>query len=199
MEERSADPVTVLLSAAANGDSAAADHLFPILYDELRRMADAELRRVPGGRTLQPTALVHEAYLRLLGKPVDFARGDGEQFECRRHFFFVAARAMRDILIERARTKGVQARRRAEPIDAERIAVALETAPSDLVSLHDALGRLERESRRSADVVTLRFFGGLTTEQAASVLGVSVPTAERDWRFARVRLHEMMTESPGDA
>ena len=173
--------VTHLLDAAAAGDRKAAADLLPLVYDELRNLAAQRLAQEQPGQTLQATALVHEAYLRLVG---------GEQtqdWNGRRHFFAAAAEAMRRILIDRARHKQTHkaggGRRR---LDLDDIEPALEEENGDrLLALDEALLQLEVEDPRKAELVKLRFFGGLTAEQAAAALGVSTSTAEKDWAYAR--------------
>ena len=173
--------VTRLLEAAAAGDRKAAADLLPLVYDELRRLAAVRLAAEGPGHTLSPTALVHEAYLRLVG-------GDQTQdWDGRGHFFAAAAEAMRRILIDRARHKQTRkaggGRRR---LDLDDIEPALEDDDGDrLLVLDEALRQLEAEDPRKAELVKLRFFAGLTAEQAAAALGVSTSTAEKDWAYAR--------------
>ena len=173
--------VTRILTAIELGDAHAAEQLLPLVYDELRRLAAQKLAQEKPGQTLQATALVHEAYLRLVG---------GEQtrdWDGRRHFFAAAAEAMRRILIDRARHKQSRkaggARRR---LDLDDIEPVLQEQNGDrLLALDEALQRLEAEDPRKAELVKLRFFAGLTAEQAAAALGVSTSTAEKDWAYAR--------------
>ncbi len=170
------------LAAAAGGDTGAARTLLGMVYDELRELARARMAGLPAGQTLQPTALVHEAYLRVAGD-------GGAAFENRRHFFFAAARAMRDILVEQARRRASLKRgggRRREALDDPEFELGAE--PEDVVAIGGALDELEREDPEGARVVALRFFVGLTHEQIAEVLGVSLSTVERRWRFARAWL-----------
>jgi RNA polymerase sigma factor (TIGR02999 family) len=145
------------------------------------------MAKTPPGNTLQPTALVHEAYLRLVGKD------DPKLGKSRAHFFAAAAQAMRDILVEQARRKSRQKRggdRKRVDIDGVDLAdVPLESPAEDILALNEALHRLEQDEPRLAEVVKLRFFAGLTTKETAAALGVSVPTVERDWRFARTLLY----------
>jgi RNA polymerase sigma factor (TIGR02999 family) len=172
--------VTRILSAMEQGDPQAAAQLLPLVYDELRQLAAQRLAQEKPGQTLQATALVHEAYLRLVG---------GEQtqdWNGRRHYF-AAAEAMRRILIDRARHKQTRkaggGRRR---LDLDAIEPALEEQNGDrLLALDEALRQLEAEDPRKAELVKLRFFAGLTAEQAAAALGVSTSTAEKDWAYAR--------------
>jgi RNA polymerase sigma factor (TIGR02999 family) len=181
--------VTRLLQAIEQGDPAAAGQLLPRVYDELRRLAAQKLAREEPGQTLDATALVHEAYLRLVGP-------DGAlHFANRRHFFAAAAEAMRRVLVENARRKGTVkhggGRRR---VDLDQVA-APDSSFEDLVSLDEALKRLRAESPARAELVQLRFFAGLTMPQAAEVLGVSLATAERHWAYARAWLYAALRES----
>jgi len=175
--------VTEILTAIERGDPQAAEELLPIVYDELRRLAGQLLRRERPGQTLQATALVHEAYLRLVGS------GD-PGWEGRRHFFAAAAEAMRRILVENARRKRSLkrggGRRRASLTDAE---VPASEPSVDLVALDEALSGLAQDAPRQAELVKLRYFAGLTVAQAAEVLGISCPTAHRDWAYARSWLY----------
>src|SRR5262245_48547131 len=181
--------VTHLLDAAAAGDCRAAAGLLPLVYDELRRLAAARLADEPSGNTLQPTALVHEAYLRLVGSP------DGDHWNHRGHFYAAAAEAMRRILVEQARRKkrhkhGGQ-RRRLSLEAAESPAVA----PSeDLAALDEALTRLTAHDPAKAEVVKLRFFAGLAMSEVAQALGLSLATAERYWTYARLWLYAELTD-----
>ena len=173
--------VTQILAAIEQGDPHAAEQLLPLVYGELRQLAAEKLAHEQPGQTLQATALVHEAYLRLVG---------GEQtqdWDGRRHFFAAAAEAMRRILIDRARHKLTHkaggGRRR---LDLDDIEPALEEQNGDrLLALDEALRQLEAEDPRKAELVKLRFFAGLTAEQAAAALGVSTSTADKDWAYAR--------------
>ncbi|MDR3636421.1 MAG: sigma-70 family RNA polymerase sigma factor [Isosphaeraceae bacterium] len=175
--------VTRILSAIEQGDPKAADQLLPLVYGELRRLAAQKLARETPGQTLQATALVHEAYLRLVGSPSDV---NGSSWNSRGHFFAAAAEAMRRILVERARHKRTQKaggdRRR---FDLDGLEPAAAEADVDLLALHEALERLEATNKRQADLVKLRFFVGLTIEEAAQALGISTSTADNDWAYAR--------------
>ncbi len=172
--------VTRILSAIEEGDPHAAEQLLPLVYDELRRLAAAKLAQEKPGQTLQATALVHEAYLRL----VDTEKA--QHWNSRGHFFAAAAEAMRRILVERARhKKSLKAgggQRRVELAD---IPATADSPHEALLALHEALERLEQKDKRKADLVKLRFFAGLTNEQAAQVLGISTSTADNDWAYAR--------------
>jgi RNA polymerase sigma factor (TIGR02999 family) len=185
--------VTRILSAIEQGDPHAADQLLPLVYDELRQLAAQKLAHEQPGQTLQATALVHEAYLRLVG---------GEQaqdWHGRGHFFAAAAEAMRRILIDRARHKQTRkagaGRRR---LDLNNIEPALEEGDGDrLLALDEALRQLEAEDPRNGELVKLRFFAGLTAEQAAAALGVSTSTAEKDWAYARSWLRVAIDRTSG--
>lgn len=176
--------LTVLLQAASSGDDAAAGRVLPLIYNELRQMAGGRLAGLRAGQTLQATALVHEAYIKLV-------RSDAS-WESRAHFFGAAARAMRDIMVDRARARGRLKRGgdRARVGFDEGLAVAADADDDtvDLVGLDAALNKLAEHDKRAAEVVMLRFFAGLDIEQTAQALGVSVPTVNRDWRYARAFL-----------
>ncbi|HTK78683.1 MAG TPA: ECF-type sigma factor [Gemmataceae bacterium] len=173
--------VTRILSAVEHGDPGAAEQLLPLVYDELRKLAAAHLAREQPGQTLQATALVHEAYLRLVGK------NEGNDWNSRGHFFAAAVEAMRRILVENARHK--QSRKAGGGLrrhDLDNIDPAVgEDNWDDLLALDEAVRLLEAKDPRKAKLVELRFFAGLTAEQAADVLGVSTSTAEKDWAYAR--------------
>jgi len=173
--------VTRILSAVEHGDPGAAEQLLPLVYDELRKLAAAHLAREQPGKTLQATALVHEAYLRLVGN------NEGNDWNSRGHFFAAAVEAMRRILVENARHK--QSRKAGGGLrrhDLDNIDPAVgEDNWDDLMALDEAVRRLEAKDPRKAKLVELRFFAGLTAEQAADVLGVSTSTAEKDWAYAR--------------
>lgn len=172
--------VTRILSAIEQGDSQAAEQLLPMVYDELRRLATAKMAHEKPGQTLQATALVHEVYLRL----VETERV--QRWESRGHFFAAAAEAMRRILVENARrkrsTKAGGGRKR---VDLAEVEPAIEHSHVDLLGLDEALERLEAKDKRKAELVKLRFFAGLTIEQAALALGVSTSTADNDWAYAK--------------
>ena len=187
-----ANEITRVLDAAATGDETAADRLLPLLYDELRELAAARLARVPPGQTLTATALVHEAYLRVAGRQ---ATG----FEGRKHFFFAAARAMRDILVEQGRRKGRRQRiAERQPLGPEEVGLAIEPPSEDILTLDDALKRLEEENADGAQLVLLRYFAGLTTDEAADVLGVSASSVDRRWRFVRAWLRREISGAGTD-
>jgi RNA polymerase sigma factor (TIGR02999 family) len=179
--------VTRVLSAIEQGDPHAAAQLLPLVYDELRQLAAGKLAHEQPGQTLQATALVHEAYLRLVASPGRESGNSKQDWNGRGHFFAAAAEAMRRILIDRARHKQTKkaggGRRRLDLVDIE---PALEDADGDrLLALDEALRQLEAEDPRKAELVKLRFFAGLTGEQAAAALGVSTSTADKDWAYAR--------------
>lgn len=176
--------VTVMLQGIAAGDSGAAAQLLPVVYEELRALARAHLAGERAGHTLQPTALVHEAYLRLVGGE----QGGDRAFNGRQHFFATAATAMRRILVDHARERNALKRgggRRVDLSDGDAVAVDDDL---DLVGLDDALKKLEAVDKRRARVVTFRFFGGLTVDETATALGVSPATVKNDWAFARAWL-----------
>jgi RNA polymerase sigma factor (TIGR02999 family) len=189
--------VTRILSAIDQGDHQAAEQLLPLVYGELRRLAAHNLARERPGQTLEATALVHEAYLRLVGAP---AKDEAKGWEGRGHFFAAAAEAMRRILVERARhrrsLKAGGDRQRLEMADIE---PAVAGPDDELLALNEALEKLERQDKRKADLVKLRFFAGLTTAQAAQVLGISPSTADNDWAYARCWLRLALDESREDA
>jgi RNA polymerase sigma factor (TIGR02999 family) len=182
--------VTRLLDAAAAGDSRAAADLLPLVYDELRKLAAARMAAESTDQTLQPTALVHEAYLRLIG-PADEIR-----WENRGHFFAAAAEAMRRILVEAARRKQcVKHGGGLIRVDLDAAQAAAPDAREDLVALDAALTRLEAEDPQAAKLVELRHFTGLSVAQAAQALGISPRTAARIWSFARAWLHRELADT----
>ena len=185
--------VTQILSAIDRGDPHAADKLLPLVYDELRRLAAQKLARERPGQTLDPTALVHEAYLRLVG---DIAE-DQPQFANRRHFLAAAAEAMRRILIDQARRK----RRPKHGGDRKRVdlneALALgDSCDDDLLSLDEALKKLTEAEPAKAEVVKLHYFAGLSLEEVGQVLGISHRTAKRHWSYARAWLYAAICDAP---
>jgi RNA polymerase sigma factor (TIGR02999 family) len=172
--------VTRVLSACEKGDPKAAAELLPLVYDELRRLAATKIARELPGQTLDATALVHEAYLRLVDTETV------QQWNSRGHFFAAAAEAMRRILVERARHKqSLKAGGARQRQDVDDIELSIAGPDVDLLSLNEALDNLERKDQRAAALVKLRFFAGLTIEQAAQALGISTSTAENDWAYAR--------------
>ncbi len=187
------DLTTRLLLQASSGDARAADQLLPRVYDELRRVAQRLMELERAGHTLQATALVHEAYLKLVDQ-------DRAAWKDETHFFAVAAAAIRRILVDHARARG----RRKRGGDQERLDLDTQVlgAPRpgiDVLELDDLLGALAIDDPRAAQLVELRFFGGLTSGQAARHLGISTATADRDWRYARAWLLQRLAGSAGDA
>jgi RNA polymerase sigma factor (TIGR02999 family) len=183
--------VTRILSAVEHGDPHAAGQLLPLVYEELRKLAAQRLAHEAPGQTLQPTALVHEAYLRLVNVE------QAQHWNSRGHFFAAAAEAMRRILVETARRK----KRGKHGGGRERVEIELASLPTrmssdELLALDDALEQLQRHDPVKARLVTLRYFGGLTIEQASEVLQISRVTAHRYWTYARAWLHQRMA---GDA
>lgn len=173
---------TQLLNEAARGSDSAAREVFPLIYDELRRVAAAKVSKLPPGGTLQPTVLVHEAYLRIVGR-------NPAGWESVRHFYFAAARAMRDLLVEDARRKASEKHgggRERVPID--ELTLTLGGPPDDVLALAAALAKLERDDPEGHRLVLLRFFAGLPMPEVAGMLDVSLRTVERKWRFLRVWL-----------
>src|SRR5262249_13965827 len=184
--------VTSLLSAIEQGDPHAAEQLLPLVYDELRRLAAQKMAQEAPGQTLQPTALVHEAYLRLVGQGAD------QPWDGRGHFFAAAAEAMRRILVESARHKGRDKRgggRRRVELDEQHLLGR--PTPARLLALDESLDRLAEEDPAAARVVNLHFFGGLTLEQVAECLGVSRATVFREWAYARAWLRSDLQEAGG--
>jgi RNA polymerase sigma factor (TIGR02999 family) len=178
--------VTHILVGIEEGDSRAVDKLLPAVYQELRLMAAQKLSHEGPGRTLQPTALVHEAYLRLVGT-------DSGTWKSRTHFFAAAAEAMRRILIENARRKRRLKRGgNQQKISMDEALVLIDSPSEDVIAVDEALARLAEEEPTIAELVKLRFFGGLTVEQAGEVLGISRRTATRHWTFARAWLYEQL-------
>jgi RNA polymerase sigma factor (TIGR02999 family) len=174
-------PITVVLEALQAGDPRAAEELLPLVYDELRLLAKARMAQEGPGQTLQPTALVHEAYMRVLG--------ENASWENRQHFFAAAARAMRQILVEQARRKarvkhGGELKRR-HVADLE---PSIEPPVEDVLAVDEALQKLETIAPDKAQLVNYRYFAGMTNEETAQIVGVSVTTIERRWRFIRTWL-----------
>ena len=183
-EPQAASPVTELLARARSGDPSALANVFPLIYDELRRLARQQLQREPDGHTLSPTALVHEAYMRL----IDYTR---MEWTGRAHFMAVAATAMRRILVDHARghrsaKRGGALRR----VSIDSIELGTEDRAELLIAIDEALGRLKDVDARQAQVVECRFFGGMTEEETAQALGIGLRTAKRDWAKAKSWLHK---------
>jgi RNA polymerase sigma factor (TIGR02999 family) len=181
--------VTRILSAVVQGDPHAAEQLLPLVYQELRQLAAQRLAQEAPGQTLQATALVHEAYLRLVQSPQREQGTAPQHWHSRGHFFAAAAEAMRRILIENVRRKKSQKRGgQAERVDLDQIDLALPPPDDDLLALDDALTRLAAERPAVAELVKLRFFAGLTMDEAAQALGISPATAYRQWNYAQAWL-----------
>lgn len=184
------DPLRKTIRAASAGDARAAADLLPLLYSELRNLGRALLRRKPPGQTLQATALVHEAYARLVGSTDPGWDGRG-------HFFGAAARAMRDILVENARRKAALKRgggRNRVDVDPDQLAIA--PPCEDILALNDILERLERDDPQKGRIVLLRFFAGLSMQEIADDLGLSKTKVEREWRYIRAWLYKELDERP---
>jgi RNA polymerase sigma factor (TIGR02999 family) len=183
--------VTRILSALEQGDPHAAGQLLPLVYEELRKLAAQKMAQEAPGQTLQATALVHEAYLRLVGD---------QHFDGRGHFFAAAAEAMRRILVDNARRKqaqkhgGGQAR---QPADLDALPLAEPRAPLEALAVHELLDRLAEKSPRKAELVKLRYFLGCTTAEAARALGIAPATAEEDWTYARAWLRRQWLRGEG--
>jgi RNA polymerase sigma factor (TIGR02999 family) len=187
--------VTRIITEIEHGDPDAAERLLPLVYDELRKLAAARLANEKPGQTLQATALVHDAYLRMIG-PDD---SEPQRWESRGHFFAAAAEAMRRILVEQARRKGrLRHGGGRQRVDLDSACAVSEPPSLDLLALDEALTKLSSVEPAKANLVKLRFFGGLTMPEAAAALGISLATAERQWTFARSWLHaEMADARPG--
>lgn len=184
-----ASHVTQILNAIEHGDPEAAEQLLPLVYDELRRLAAQRLAREAANQTLQATALVHEAYLRLVD--VD----QRQRWDSRGHFFAAAAEAMRRILVENARRKlSLKRGGEYERVELQDGDVTCEAPGDDLIALDEALGLLEQASPEKAKLVKLRYFAGLTLEQAAEALNISRATASRHWTYARAWLYDAISE-----
>lgn len=179
--------VTRILSAMEQGDAKAADELLPMVYQELRRLAGYRMANEAPGQTLQPTALVHEAWLRVTG-------GENKKWDGRGHFFAAAAEAMRRILIDNARRKRALrhggGQRRADAEDLDRVAAPAQD--DELLAVDEALEKFAGQDRQKAELVKLRYFAGMTIGEAAEVMGISEPTAKRWWAFARAWLYREM-------
>jgi RNA polymerase sigma factor (TIGR02999 family) len=188
--------VTQMLDDIAAGRREAAAELLPVVYGELRKLAAAQMARLRPGQTLQPTALVHEAYLKLVGEADPRWNGRG-------HFFGAAAQAMRELIVDHVRRKAAGKRgggRAPEPLDAAVADIAAgagDLGPEDVLAVDAALERLEAEHPRKAQVAVMRYFGGLSEQEIAEALGVTTRTVEREWRFARAFLHEVLEPGAG--
>ena len=182
--------VTQILNRVQQGDEKAAEELLPLVYEELRKLAAARMAHERADQTLQPTALVHEAWLRLTG-------GEQASFDGRGHFFAAAAEAMRRILIENARRKGRLKRGGEwERVGLEQLDLAVTTDNDTLLAINDALDKLATIDPVGAKLIELRFFAGLSNVEAAKALGLAERTAKRTWAYARAWLHEELTKNP---
>jgi RNA polymerase sigma factor (TIGR02999 family) len=189
---RSMSDVTQVLELIRQGDPQAAEQLLPLVYEELRKLAQRMIASEKPGQTLQATALVHEAYVRLVG---DASRRDEVGWEGRGHFFGAAAEAMRRTLVERARRKGrVKHGGELRRVDLEAALGVVETPDCNLLALDEALTRLEEIDPLAAKIVKLRYFAGLTMAETAEALGVSLRHAERNWTYAKAWLHQELSE-----
>lgn len=184
MSDPDSQPITELLAAIGRGDASAQERLWTLIYEELRNLARQQMADEATGRTLQPTALVHEAFIRLLGmeKTIDWAN--------RKQFFKTAAQVMRHIRIDDARRRKRLKRGGGQKASLLEDAVAvLDQDPNEVLAVHDALDRLEQLDQRKAEVVMLRYFAGLTVDETARALSLAPRTVDSDWRFARLWLH----------
>jgi len=183
MSEHPPATVTALLLRARSGDSSALADVFPLIYEELRRLAGQQLRREPDGHTLSPTALVHEAYMRL----VDYSR---IEYANRAHFLAIASTAMRRILVDHARAhRSLKRGGGLRPVSIDAVELGTGERADVLVAIDEALERLRQAEPRQAQVVECRFFGGMTEEETAEALGIGLRTAKRDWARAKSWLH----------
>ena len=181
--------ITHILAAIEQGDARAADQLLPLVYEELRRLAAAKMSQEPPGQTLQATALVHEAYIRLVGS-------EAQNWSGRTHFFAAAAEAMRRILIENARRKqSLKRGGRFQRVDLDDVKVTVEDPSTNLIAIDEALTKLAQKDRGLAELVKLRYFAGLTLEQVAKIQGISSRTARSYWAYARAWLHREITKA----
>jgi RNA polymerase sigma factor (TIGR02999 family) len=184
--------VTRILSGIEQGDPTAAEQLLPLVYDELRKLAAQKMAKEAPGQTLQPTALVHEAYLRLVGPQ------EGRHWDNRGHFFAAAAESMRRILVENARRKTRQKRGGAgQRVDLDEGDLVMITAPDQLLAVDDTLGKLCAQDPVGAEVVKLRYFAGFSLDEVAGLLGMSRATAYRHWAYARAWLQCELQEQRG--
>jgi RNA polymerase sigma factor (TIGR02999 family) len=176
--------IPLVLHTVAETDPASAEKFLPLVYDELRRLAAYRMAQQPSDHTLQPTALVHEAFLRLVGNPE-------RTWADRRHFFAAAAEAMRHILVDRARRKAtVRHGSNLVPLQLDEVSIAADAEEDQVIAIHDALNELEARDPVAAELVKLRFFAGFTFVEAAELLGISERTAKRTWTYARAWLFE---------
>lgn len=180
------DDITQYLGRFTRGDADARDHLLPLVYDELRKIAGAHLRRERTDNSLQPTALVHEAYLKLVGM-------DRMEWRDRVHFFALSSRLMRQILVDKSRRDSAEKRGGGVTVLAINEVMGAQTRPVDMIALDDALHALARVDERKARVVEMRFFGGLSEEEIGTVLDISARTVKRDWQMARAWLYDALS------
>ena len=181
------DRIVQTIVAATHDDPRAAEELLPLVYDELRALARARMAALPPGNTLQATALVHEAYVRLV-------KDTHLDWNGRAHFFGAAARAMRQILVDRMRAKGsVKRGGDRRRVDADDVDIPIAPLNLDVLALNQALERLEEEDPRKAQIVLLRYFAGLDREETANCLGISIRTVDREWRYIAARLHQELS------
>lgn len=193
MDDATKNQVTQLLEAIRHKKSGATDRLIPLVYEELRKLANRQMKAESPGHTLQATALVHEAYLRLLGGPQEV------NWESRGHFFGAAVRAMRRILVEHARQRaGKQRGGDRQRVTLEAGAATNELEPMDLLALDEALNDLEQEEPRVNEIVMLRYFAGMTIDQTAKALDVSPRTVDREWAYGRAWLFERISGEKPD-
>ncbi len=193
MTDDSRPSVTEVLEAVSAGKREAGAALLPLVYDELRQLARARMARVPPGQTLQATALVHEAFLRVAGN-------HGAQWDGRHHFFGAAAQAMRDILVEQARRRASLKRGGdRKRVDMAAIEPVIEPPSEDVLALDEALTRLESEDPRKGRIVMLRYFAGLTVAETAAAMDLSVGTIEREWRYIKTWLFAQLHDKPRGA
>lgn len=179
--------ITRILQVASGGGGMPSEDLLPLVYDELRRLASADMRREAAGQTLQPTALVHEAWLRL-------AVSDGRRWNDRAHFFRTAAQIMRRILVDRARQKSALKRCGGERVDISDVDLAQASQDDRILLINEALDRLEKENPQAAQIITMKFFGGLTNREIVEALGVPERSVERRWNYAKATLFQMLRE-----
>jgi RNA polymerase sigma factor (TIGR02999 family) len=180
--------VTLMLDAISRGDCEAAEELLPVIYGELRKLAAIQMANETAGHTLQPTALVHEAWLRLVGHGL-------QSWQNRAHFYGAAAEAMRRILIESARRKSSLKRGGGLPrVDISEVDIAAALPDDQILLVNEALEWLEKEDPETARIVTLKFFGGLTNEEVAKVIGTSERTVRREWTFCKAWLYHQITQ-----
>jgi len=185
--------VTQILSAASSGDNEAAAELWKLVYEELHLLASQKMARTPPGQTLQPTALVHEAFLRLVGEKED-------RWENKAHFFGAAALAMRNVLVDHVRRKGrVKRGAGMKRVPLSQIISPADSQALDLLALDEAIKKLEAVDPRIAEVALLRYFAGLTIEETAKTMGISRSTVERDWSYARAWLYREITKGDNES